>query len=440
MKEIKMMVLPIFYDVDPSTIQKQMGTFAQAFAKHEENFKDYIEKVQAWRNALRGVASLKGWHVQDRPESQIIQNIVGELWHKLSYALSEYTENLVGIISRVEKLESCLDLGSNNVRMVGIWGMGGIGKTTLARVVFRMVSNKFEDKFEGCCFLANVRGVCEKDGLVRLQQQLIFQILNENMAVEDVNEGVFGIKNMLRHKKNLLVLDNIDQLNQLNKLAGNHIWFGLGSRVIMTTKDKHLLQTLGVDEIYETNGLTHAESLHLLSLKAFEKDHPPEDYLELSRDFVYYANDLPLAIEILGSFLFGRSIHQWKSTLNRLKPFPEKDILQVLRISFEGLHETEKEIFLNIACFFNHGEKKDVVEILNYLDLFPDVGLGVLFDKSLVKFWGRTLWMHDLLQEMGKNIVYEECPKESGKRGKLWLFKDINNVLSENTVSSYLEN
>ena len=112
----------------------------------------------------------------------------------------------------------------------------------------------------------------------------------------------------------------------------------------------------------------------------------------------------------------------------------------LLRISFEGLHETEKEIFLNIACFFNHEKKKDVVEILNYLDLFPNVGLEVLFDKSLVKFDDYTLWMHDLLQEMGKHIVYEECPKEPGKRGKLWLFKDINGVLTENTVSSYLEN
>nr|XP_023920296.1 TMV resistance protein N-like isoform X1 [Quercus suber] len=436
MKEMKMMVLPIFYDVDPSTIRKQMGTFAQAFAKHEEHFKDCIEKVQAWRIALREVANLKGWHVQDRPESQIIQNIVGELWHKLSNAFSDYTENLVGIISRAKKLESCLDLGSNNVRMVGIWGMGGIGKTTLARVVFHMVSNKFED----CCFLANVREVCEKNGLVRLQQQLILQILNEKMGVEDVEEGVFVIKNRFRHRKILLVLDDVDHINQLNKLAGDRIWFGLGSRVIITTRDKHLLQALGVDEIYEANGLTHDESLHLLSLKAFKKDHPPEDYLELSRDFVYYANDLPLAIEILGSFLFGRSIHQWKSTLNRLKLFPEKDILQVLRISFDGLHETEKEIFLNIACFFNHEEKKDVVEILNYLDLFPDVGLEVLFDKSLVKFRGRTLCMHDFLQEMGKNIVYEECPKEPGKRGKLWLFKDINDVLTKNTVSNYLEN
>ena len=202
-----------------------------------------------------------------------------------------------------------------------------------------------------------------------------------------------------------------------------------------------MLQILGVLEIYEANGLTYDESLHLLSLKAFKKGHPPEDYLKLSEDFVCYAHGLPLAIEILGLFLCGRSIDEWKSTLKRLKEFPENEILQVLRISFEGLHEIEKEIFLNIAFFFNHMEKRKVVEILNYLGLFPDIGLGVLFDKSLVKFRDdHTLWMHDLLQEMGKNIVYEECPKEPGKRGKLWLFKDINDVLTKNTVSSYLEN
>ncbi|KAK4545601.1 hypothetical protein RGQ29_032932 [Quercus rubra] len=95
MKAIENQVLPIFYDVDPSTVRKQVGTFAQAFAKHEKCFKDYIEKVQTWRTALREVANLKGWHVQARPESQIIQNIVGELCHKLSYAFSENTENLV---------------------------------------------------------------------------------------------------------------------------------------------------------------------------------------------------------------------------------------------------------------------------------------------------------------------------------------------------------
>ena len=65
MKEIGMTVLPVFYDLDPSNVRKQTGTFAQAIAKHEEHFKDNIEKVQTWRIALREVANLKGWHLQN---------------------------------------------------------------------------------------------------------------------------------------------------------------------------------------------------------------------------------------------------------------------------------------------------------------------------------------------------------------------------------------
>ena len=168
---------------------------------------------------------------------------MGELWHKLSYAFFEDAEDLVGIEPRVKQLESCLAIGSNDVRIIGVWGMGGIGKTTLARVVFRMVSNKFE----GCCFLPNVREVCEKDGLIPLQQQLIREILKESMSIHDVDEGVFVIKNRLRHKRILLVLDDVNQLGQLKKLVGKHNWFGSGSRIIITTRD---------------------EALHLFSLKA----------------------------------------------------------------------------------------------------------------------------------------------------------------------------
>ena len=78
--------------------------------------------------------------------------------------------------------------------------------------------------------------------------------------------------------------------------------------------------------------------------------------------------------------------------------------------------------------------------MLDYLDLYPDVGLGVLVDKSLIKMNDIEIWMHDLLQKMGRNIVHQECPEEPGKRSRLWSFEDINNVLTKNTVRGYLQN
>jgi len=57
-------VFPIFYDVDPSHVRHQKGTYSEALAKHEERFPDDSDKVQKWRKALYEAANLSGWHFQ----------------------------------------------------------------------------------------------------------------------------------------------------------------------------------------------------------------------------------------------------------------------------------------------------------------------------------------------------------------------------------------
>ncbi|KAM1494914.1 hypothetical protein PS2_029093 [Malus domestica] len=76
-------VLPIFYNVDPSDVRYQTGSFAEAFARHEETYKDDPDKVRRWRAALNQVANLTGWDSRGRDESELIEEIVDDMWRKL---------------------------------------------------------------------------------------------------------------------------------------------------------------------------------------------------------------------------------------------------------------------------------------------------------------------------------------------------------------------
>ena len=194
--------------------------------------------------------------------------------------------------------------------------MGGMGKTTLARVVYHMVSKEFE----ACGFIEDVGEKFEKYGCVPLQQKIINEVLMEkNLKIEEEFDGVLKIKNRLWHKRVLLVLDDVHKVKQLKMLVGECNWFGPGSRIIITTRDVHVLEEHQVDEIYEVKWLNDEDALQLFCLKAFGKKHVLDDYIELSIHFLNYASGLPLALEVLGSFLFGKSIVEWKTELEKLQ-------------------------------------------------------------------------------------------------------------------------
>ena len=85
----------------------------------------------------------------DKHESKLIEEIVRDILNNLVGISSSYMNGLVEIESCIEAMDSLLSLGSFDVRMIGIWGMAGIGKTTIAKVVYEHIYTQFE----GCCFL-----------------------------------------------------------------------------------------------------------------------------------------------------------------------------------------------------------------------------------------------------------------------------------------------
>nr|XP_023917798.1 TMV resistance protein N-like [Quercus suber] len=433
-----LMLLPVFHYVDPSDVRNLRGTFADAFVKHEENFRDNIEEVQKWKDALTQVANLAGWDLEDRYESKVIKMIVTEILRELSSTCSSVHKDLVGMNSRLAEMENFyLGMGRKDVCFIGIWGMGGIGKTTLARVIY----DKFRHDFIGSSFIGDVRRQSQSGGLVNLQKQLLNDILREsNIDIHNIHMGIEVIRNRFRHKRILLVLDDVNQLGQLEALAGATDWFGRGSRIIITTRDKRLLiqHDVATTKTYEIEGLNNDEALQLFCRKAFKQDYPLEGYEELSKKVINYANGLPLALEVLGSFLLRRSVDEWESALGSLEKTPLKEVLDILQISCNGLDENKQDIFLDIACFFRGYDKDYVRDMLQNGQYKEHIGMNILVERSLVTISEGKLGMHDLLEEMGRRIVFLESPKELGERSRL-LDEDAVSVLTNNMGSGRIQ-
>ncbi|CAL9006559.1 unnamed protein product [Prunus brigantina] len=433
-------VLPVFYDVDPSHVRKQTGSLAKAFARHQKS--QPLQKVKAWREALAEVADLAGMVLQNQAngyESKFIKKIIKVIGDKLSRTPLSVAPNLVGMHSKVERINFWLQRRSTDVGIQVIYGMSGIGKTTIAKTVY----NSNFRIFEGSSFLENIKEVSQQpNGLVQIQTQLLSDILNgTKMKISNVSEGLIKIEEAICSKRVLLVLDDVDHMDQLDAVLRMKDRFYSGSKIIITTRRARLLKAHQVTKVYAVETLTQEESLELLSWHAFGQDHPTEDYIEYSKKLVDHCGGLPLALKVFGSSLLGESICLWKSALEKLEAIPNGEIINKLRVSYDSLQDDhDRELFLHIACFFVGMDKDNIVKILDGCDFYTIVGIQNLIDRCLVTIidgWDKV-HMHDLIRGMGREIVRLES-KEPWKRSRVWHHKDSFKILTEKNGTETIE-
>ncbi|XP_057416626.1 disease resistance protein RPV1-like [Lotus japonicus] len=397
-------VIPVFYKVDPSSLRHQRGSYADAFVKHELRFEVGI--TRRWKAALTEAAGLSGWnsHVT-RPESMLVDGIVEDILRKLDRSSSSDNQGMIAIDKHIAQIESLLHLESPAVRIIGIWGMGGIGKTTLARAVY----HKLEAKFRSCRLVANTQQEIERGDCLR-----------DKLGV------------MFNREKVLLILDDVNNSVQLKILIGGHGNFGQGSRIIVTSRDMQVLKNAEADDIYEVKQMNFQNSLRLFSLNAFKQNYPKETYMALVEKVLNYAQGVPLALKVLGSLLYGRTKKAWESELQKLEKLPDLEIFNVLKLSYDGLDDEQKDIFLDISCFYISHLENDVVETLDCFGFSADIGMNVLKDRCLISTSEGVIMMHDLIQEMAKEIVRQQGVNDPGKRSRLWKNEEICHVLRKN--------
>ncbi|XP_042963141.1 disease resistance protein RUN1-like [Carya illinoinensis] len=278
-------ILPVFYQVNPSDIQYERGNFGEALAKHAENLNVDMKKLQLWKAALQKVANSTGFVLENGNEdSECIEAIVQQvsLISLMAYRSYLYVaKHPVGLIHceqwpihHVEdpvKNLRLISIRTNDVRMVGIFGYGGVGKTTLAKAIY----NSIAFQFEASCFLENIRLTSNQEyGLAQLQKTLLSKIFGDgrSLKVDNIDMGIDMIKHNLHSKKVLLILDEIDRATQLEVLARHRDWFGKGSRIIITTRDKEFVIRSRVNVIYEMIAFNHDVAVQLFPCNALQRE------------------------------------------------------------------------------------------------------------------------------------------------------------------------
>ncbi|KAG2319777.1 hypothetical protein Bca52824_012990 [Brassica carinata] len=420
-------VIPIFYNVNISDVRDHKGKFS--LEDHNQS-----RQIPKWKEALKRIAEKQGFvSTRCKDDATVVEGVVELVSDKLMSILPMDLGDIVGMEAQIYQIEHLLDMAftTKEVRMVGIWGMVGVGKTAIAKNLYEKHKHHFKNHH---CFMERVSSL-KKKGPLFLQKQLLSNILRKrDLEALNLGQGAPCIKSRLVNLKSLIVIDDVDDVKQLDALAKEASWFGPGSRIIITTRDKSLLNSSC--PVYKVECFNEDKALQIFQRIAFQGAEPPIAYKDLCIRISQLAQGLPSVLEDFGTYLRGKSVLEWRDALKSFQEaLPEKTIVD-LKSSYDGLDERGKTAFLHVACIFNGEPVRRVRKLLGQ----GKAGMRVLKEKSLIKVSAdRRISMHRLLEKMGKQVVRQESGNSPSQQRVLWHHHDIRQVLATKTGTHLIE-
>ncbi|KAG7532641.1 P-loop containing nucleoside triphosphate hydrolase [Arabidopsis thaliana x Arabidopsis arenosa] len=296
-------VVPVFYGVSRSDVRQQSGPFSDAFTELERSYP--ADKVTRLRWALAKIAELKGHEYDEEfcEESEVVEEISEAIFEILNP-----TEE-IGIHSRQLDIENLLCKQPWGIRTIGIFGKPGIGKTILARAVFRRMGGGYDATY----FVKDFHTKHSEKGLEPLPSDFLCLIPMEEF---DLNNS--GSEPCHRRKRVLVVLDDVQNAQDAMSFLGAVDQFAPGSLIIITSRDKSVLEQCQMNEIYELKGLSDEDALKLLTRCAFGSGVIEQNLLDLSMRVIESSDGNPSTLISYAEELKGKKMAEMESALLKI--------------------------------------------------------------------------------------------------------------------------
>ena len=392
---------------------------------------DLAHKIKDIRKRVDDIAALKDkFNLAERLEDRKIINM-----HQRREMTPSFV-NPLNVIGRDDDKEEIMYLfmdpfenAGRNVNVIPIVGIGGLGKTTLAKLVYndeRVVSH-FQLRMWVC--------VSEDFNVTRLIKEILKSAkvkIDENLGID---QWQTSLRELLKDKKFLLVLDDVwnEDRNKWIELEDLLLGGCNGSKIIVTTRNDSVATIMGTTPTYNLDGLSQEDSLSLFVTLAFqegeEKQYP--NLLEIGKEIVEKCKGVPLAVKTLAGLLYSKLDEcEWKfirdNEIWHLEQ-NEGDILPALRLSYNQLPLHLKQCFAYCSLFpkdyeffsieliqfwMAHGalqshENKDLEDI-------GDLYIKELLSRSFFQYVNEDLYccsfvMHDLMHDLALSVAQGEC-------------------------------
>ncbi|CAM6073542.1 unnamed protein product [Sphagnum tenellum] len=330
--------------------------------------------------------------------------------------------------------------------IVGLVGMGGIGKTTLCKKFYHL----FHNEYDKSCFLEDVKS---KDDINDVIKQLLHDLCGKRFCKdENVNQkDLDQIRQCMISEKVLVVVDDVGNAEDLtslqlviNKCAKNTT---SKSKVLVNCRNwQNLKSHVSEDGKVVMKPLEENQAKELFMFNALgNKNHvPTEDFNNICMKIIKACGGLPLSLKVLGSFLCNtKELEMWEGALNKLKSGQSftggndnEKLWNVLKISYNHLDKQLQNMFLDIACFFDGLKITTICRAWRGDYEHPKFELQNLQDRSLIQWIeGEILYIHEQLRDMGQNIAME--PPIMSRF--IWKSNQSNYLLQKDEVVENLE-